>query len=628
MPATHQGVGTVAYEIRGSLWGTLCHDVREPLAGLELRAYRSTGDRATEQAVAAEKETFREVAEGERTGAPLAVARIEESGKYVLTIDDKEYDGGALDLDLFVGTPPRPRHEPGAKARQLAVTTLQPRWRQREDAYLAVWEYAIPNRFWCHILALFGIWTISGRITTCDDHTPIPGAVVTAFDADWLQDDALGTATTDGSGHYVLTYLASDFRRTPFSPFINVELTEGPDVYVTVTLGGQPIITETQSDGRRTGRQNVGHCFCLDLCTDKVIGDPETTPHWQQVEVFDIHPGNGLPGSTFDSLGYADPAGGAYVFGGSVRLRGNCPLTDVGTGHALKYRFLVGEYTWTGGTEDPTNPPTVAPATLTPVTTQVTGTHVGYLFYTDGNGATQSAPVVVTAADVAPDGFVTVDGLQVTVPMYNPPGSTAVIPVDPSHFLRTFDLLNLNTAAFTALHPPKKPGGLPKAQAGETLPVNEREPVRRYQVRFEVRDASNDNPLFADQLDSIIFDNSAVVATLDLEELRFNGCNPLSGATTIHLLHTVDHAHLSSFSVSIANNGGTVHAPPQTPSGAFTTGAYSFRGGASGPHNGTNTGGIPIDVSADPACAYSVNLGWVTRRYGDTGQSLQRLYCH
>ena len=212
--------------------------------------------------------------------------------------------------------------------------------------------------------------------------------------------------------------------------------------------------------------------------------------------------------------------------------------------------------------------------------------------------------------------------------MYNPPGSTAVVNVSASNFLRTFDLLELNTAAITALHPTKKPGGLPKAQPGETLPAAEREPVRRYRVGFEVRDAVTTPRATRDQLDSIIFDNSAVIATLDLEELRLNGCNPLSGAATIHLLHTVDHPHLSSFSVSINNNGGTVHVPPQTPSGAFTTGNYSFRGGASGPHNSSFTGGILIDVSGDPACAYSVNLSWITRRYLDTAQTLQRLYCH
>jgi hypothetical protein len=182
--------------------------------------------------------------------------------------------------------------------------------------------------------------------------------------------------------------------------------------------------------------------------------------------------------------------------------------------------------------------------------------------------------------------------------------------------------------AFTALHPPKKPGGLPIAQAGETLPTAEQEPVRRYRVGFEVRDAVTNTPTHTDQLDAIIFDNSSVIATLDLEELRLNACNPLSSATTVHLLFTVDHPHLRNFSVSITSNGSTSHVPPETPSAAFTTGAYSFRGGASGPHNGTNTGGLPIDVSGDPACAYAVNLGWVTRRYLDTGQSLQRLYCH
>ena len=262
------------------------------------------------------------------------------------------------------------------------------------------------------------------------------------------------------------------------------------------------------------------------------------------------------------------------------------------------------------------------------MTTQATSTHVGYVFYTDGNGAAQSAAVVVAAADLDADGFLTLDGLPVTVQMYNPPGSTAVVNVSGSNFLRTFELLELNTVAITAVHPAKKPGGLPKAQAGETLPPNEQEPVRRYRVGFEVRDAVTDTVTHTDQLDSIIFDNSAVIATLDLEELRLNGCNPLSGATTIHLLYTVDHPHLLNFSVTINNNGGSVHFPPQTPSGAFTTGNYAFRGDASGPHNSTSTGGIPIDVSGDPACAYSVNLGWNTRRYGDLGQSLQRLYCH
>ena len=615
----------MSYEIRGTLFGAMCDNCTEPLAGLEVRAYKATGEQTTSSAVAAEKETFH-ARENVPDEPAIAVSTIDAEGRYVLKFAADTYDGGAVEIDLYCATPPRPKVGPHTTPRQFAVTTLQPRWRETEQGSLAVWDYTVPARFWCYILSLFGIWTISGQLTTCEGHQPIPGATVLAFDTDWLQDDALGSATTDATGHFVITYLASDFRRTPFS-FINIEFTEGPDVYFRVELAGQPIITEDPSVGRTRGRENVGPCLCVELCTDKVIGTPETTPHWQQLEVFDIHPGAGLPGSSFDSSGYADPSGGAYVFGGDVTLHGNCPLTDVGSGHALEYRFTIGEYTWSTSPDDPTTMPTVGPATVNPVT-QVHDTHVGYVSYLDGNSTTQWAPVVIGAADAAGAGWVQVKGKAITVPMYNPPGTTAVVTVDTTNFLRTFDLLVLDSAAVTSAHPVKKPSGLPRSQAGTALAAGEQEPIRRYRLGFQVRDAVTHGPLlYTDTLDAVVLDNSAVVSALDLEELRVNACNPLAGASEIHLLYTVDHPHLRNFSISIANNGGTVHAPPQTPEAHFAAGGYFFRGGASGPHNSTSTGGVPIDVSLDSPCAYSVNLSWITRRWGDLGQSSQRLYC-
>jgi hypothetical protein len=617
----------MSYQIRGTLLGAVCDECREPLTGLEVRAYQATGEQTIASAVASEKETFRARNDDEHLDAPLAIGRIDEGGGYVLELDSKTYDGGALEIDLYCATPPRPKVGPNPTPRQFAITTLQPRWREAEQGSVAVWDYCIPARFWCYILSLFGIWTISGHLTTCEGQQPIPGATVRAFDADWLQDDALGSATTDAAGHFLITYLTADFRRTPFSPLINIEFTEGPDVYFKAELGGHQILTESQSAGRVPGRENVGPCLCVDLCTDEVIGTPETTPHWQQVEVFAIHPAPGQPGSSFDTVGYADPAGGAYVFGGEVTLRGNCPLVDIGSGHSLQYRFLIGEYTWTSSPDDPTTMPSVAPAMMQPVR-QIGNTLVGYVFYSDGNSMQQSAPVVVTPADVAADGWVQVDGKPVTVPMYNPPNSTAIVTVNTSNFLRTFDLLVLNTPAITSSHPVKKPGGLSKSQAGSSLALTEQEPVRRYRLAFEVRDGVTAGPaLYSDQLSTIVLDNSSVIAALDLEELRVNACNPLAGANTIHLLYTVDHPHLRNFSISIGSNGGTVHAPPQTPEAHFSAGGYFFRGGASGPHNGTNTGGFPLDVHLDAPCAYAVNLGWITRRWGDLGQSTLRLYC-
>ncbi len=628
----------MSFQLKGALFGALCDDgCTEALAGAEVRLYLAKGDHVSDAAAAAEKDTFHVLEEGARDGdEPLGVGTVGADGSFTVEVrvdteQGKSYGGEAVDVDVYCGTVPRPRVDPHGPV-QFTITTLQPQWRESENGNVAAWSYTIPSRFWCFILGLFGIWTICGRLTTCADKTPIPGATVKAFDADWLQDDALGSANTDASGHFLISYLTADFRRTPWSPFLNIELVGGPDVYFTATLGGTPILTEGQAAGRQPGRQNIGHCYCVDLCTDKVV-PPDATPHWQQVEAFDIHPAPGLPGASFTTDG--DTVSGHYFFGGGVTLRGNCPLLDLGTGHALEYRFTVGEYTWTGGTDDPGSLPTVAPATMQPLT-QLGAAHVGYVFYTDGNGISQSQAVFVGAADADPNGWVSVDNKPVTVQMYNPPGSTAVVNVSTANFLRTFDLAVVNTVALTSVHPPKLSPGLTKADAGRDLLVAEREPVRRYQLGFEVRDATTHGPvMWSDQLSAIVFDNSPVQVALDLEELHANACNPLHGVNDLHLLYTVDHPMLRSFDMTISSNAGTSHTSASlgtkaTPAGAYTSGmAFPwFRGNHSGPHNGTSTGGQIVDISADPTCAYSVNLSWVTRRWTDTGQSTNVLYCH
>src|SRR5262249_47054611 len=160
------------------------------------------------------------------------------------------------------------------------------------------------------------------------------GAVVRAFDVDWVQDDALGSATTDASGRFRIDYTSADFQLTPFSPLINLEWVAGPDVYFTATLGSTTLLQEARSAGRAPGRQNVGPCFCVRLCTDKVIGTPEQTPHWNKVWEFSTSPDSGQPGSQFSAEGYAGGTSSSFVFGDDnyrhgVLLRGNCPLSNL-----------------------------------------------------------------------------------------------------------------------------------------------------------------------------------------------------------------------------------------------------------------------------------------------------------
>jgi hypothetical protein len=385
------------------------------------------------------------------------------------------------------------------------------------------------------------------------------------------------------------------------------------------------------------------HWICGEFCTlfcRCVCPNPESFPHWTQVEVFDIHPAAGLPGAVFSVEGYAgDPSTQAFVFGelpvrGGVMLNGNCPLTNSISGNPLQYRFVIGEWTWLAPAppDDPTTMPSVPPATatLSPVT-QIEQTLVGHVFYAD---PLSPAPVYINSADaVLSDGWIKINGKSVTVPLLA--GGTTTVTVAPGNFLRSDALLLLNSAAITAAHPPKLPGGLPQTQAGRSLTPAEQEPIRRYSLQFEVRDAVSLTTIYTDTLNSIILNNSAPTVALDLEELLNNLCQPLAGQTDAHILYTIDHPHLRSFQISISNNTGQIHPPPAPsgsptlamPSGDFTAGSFFFRGGAGGPHVAGGTGGVAVDIQADPVCAYRVDLSWSTRRYGDTGSSAEILYC-
>lgn len=643
----------MSYIFRGSLCGWFCADCQEWLSGVVVRLYRHRSDaNITALAVADPGDTLALLTDEQVKGKSsllIAETTADENGNFSFNLgDEQKYKGEAFEIDVYCGTVPRlkPSRKP-PKPRQFSITTLQPSWKGVEDNFVAAWRYCIPYRFWCYFRSLFDAWVICGHLTSCDDGSAIPGATVSAFDADWLQDDALGSAVTDSSGHFRIDYTSSDFKVTPFSPFLNFEWVGGPDVYFKAVLGSDTIVDETQADGRKPGRQNIGPCFCVELCTDKVHGDCGVSclPHWQKVWDFDIHPDAGQVGSDFSAEGYAGGAANSYVFGdmnyrGGVMLRGNCPLINPSnTANALQYRFVIGEYSWSTFPDDPSTIPSIAPASLNPVT-QIAPTTVGWVFYTDGLGFASSADVVITSADLDANGWVSpILGKVVTVDMHNL--TTAPVTITNANFLRSDELMVMNSTVITSAHGPKMPGGLPQTDAGRALTNAEKEPIRRYKLQFEVRDASTLATTFIDTLSSIILNNSSPILALDMEELFLNLCNPLGGVNTAHVLYTADHPHLREFDLTISSNLGLIHpsspapGPPtvngflQLPSAAFPPGGFFFRGGNSGPHNGTFTGGFPVDVSGDPSCAYRVNLSWSTRHYPQAmgSDKPEILYC-
>jgi hypothetical protein len=90
----------------------------------------------------------------------------------------------------------------------------------------------------------------------------------------------------------------------------------------------------------------------------------------------------------------------------------------------------------------------------------------------------------------------------------------------------------------------------------------------------------------------------------------------------------VDHPHLRHFHMWIKNNPGIVHNEASMPGGDFAPGTFFFRGGASGPPDPPNDpGGIPVDISGDPPCAYALKLRYATRHYLTGEGSDEVLYC-
>lgn len=639
----------MSYTFRGTLCGALCGDYTEQLSNVTVRLYRHRPDtNVTALAVANPNDTFALLSGDQvkdKSKLMIAETTTDEAGNFSFSLGEKQkYNGDAFEVDVYCGTVPH--RVPGHKdptPRQFSITTFQPAWKQTsEGEFAAIWNYCISYRYWCYIRSLYDAWVIFGRLTACVDGSPIWGATVSAIDTDWIQDDPLGSAVTDVNGNFRIDYNSDAFKVTPFSPWLNFEWTGGPDVYFKATLGPDLILDEPSSTGRSPGRENIGPCFCVDLCSKSAQIPTEKIPHWETVWGFDIHPDAGLVGSTFSAEGYAGGPGSSYVFSGGVPMRGNCPLTSLATGNALQYRFLYGAYTWPGGAaaqNDPAVIPSVAPAGLTPVT-RIVPTVVGHIDYTDAFSVHSIHDVVITNADLDANGWVTLplQGRIITLDMHN--GTTTNVMLSAFNFLRTDDLMVLDSNDITG---PLL--GAPAIGAGDSLRVEQQEPIRRYKLQFEVKDASTSASVYTDVLSSIVLSNSQPVKLIGMEELFLNLCNPLGGVNTAHVLYTVDHPHLSSFSLAISSNlsppdvhGPANPLPPPTPNGntAMPTSNFLlpgpnpnffFRGGASGSHNATFTGGFPVDISGDPSCAYRVSITWQTRQYLDTSHSIEILYC-
>ena len=602
------------YIFKGRLCGYICPECPEPLSQVKVRLYRSRAKEGiTVLAAAAPKDTFAILSDDDvkqKASSLLAETTTGDDGSFSFELgDEQKYGGEAFEIDVYCGTVPHRKPTPKApQPLQFSITTLQPAWRNTDNGLMAAFEYCIPWRYWCSIRHRFGAWVICGIVVDCEAGSPIAGVKVRAFDTDWLQDDDLGSALTDGAGKFRIDYLPIDFKQTPLSPWINLELVGGPDVYFRVeTPGGTVLLAEPRSQGRTPGRDNIGPCFCVRLCLkEPPPQDGNPIPLFTHVGEYRVDPI--YNDFTSDGLTTA----GNYAFTDTIPLIGLLP--NGSDPDALEYHFRWGEY----------NP---AGTVLGPVSdmdaSQIAPTVIGQLEYFDWDGVSAfvlrsanywvnnpGAPTTVIHRNGPPDISIQLNqvvkaGGWIEVPRQNNlvangnglfvGGFVSMVELDTTKL--TFEQFDVTTPA-------------PPLKAGDSLSASQKSRMHRFKLFFEARKVGTVPILAANVREKIVMsnthyiqqhhpnwggftDNERAVVLIDAKELAVSGGGCGKITTDVHALFTSYHPFLGSAQVYI--EGPT--PPPALPPAVNPP--ISADGETVSP-----AGGQDFNLAPNPDCAY------------------------
>ncbi|WP_270886041.1 hypothetical protein [Pedococcus sp. 5OH_020] len=567
------------YVISGRLVGLLCDDCSEPLVGATVRLVTSSGDRISHAAAAEPKQTtavLEESVAAERASSVLGEGVVDANGGFTVELE-KGYDGGAFDVDIFCGTMTGHRVPP--KPLSFTLTTLAPQWRETEGGYAAAWSYDIPHRIWCGIRGRLGWWSICGDVRVCDTTVGVPGVKVSAFDVDWLQDDALGSAVTDATGHFRIDYTVADFSKTPWSPWINIELVPGPDVYFRVDGPTGVLLQESRSRGRSPDRQNVGPCFCVDLCVaDAPGGTDQPYPWFDHIGVYKTVTG-------FDSAsgGTGRTIADNRAFYASLRLNG--VLGRLLNGQPAEYRF---EY------DDGSGWKPVLPA-------QMVAMQIGTWERLTGTLPPVETKAVVVLGANGPDEIAVTPDAQgwIAVPQDNSLTTGLFVPDN--------NLLGLNSETLSA-----QTHDLAGVVAGQStapagLAIDEYVAVRMVmrevgQPVTQVQAGIAERVALANTTYNHVQKHGSWVPTrvngqlapvsIDVEELIGHGCARIQNTLTVD--YTAAHPNLSSMSLTVSGPGGPYHY-------ALPAIAADYHGSVNQLLDAANN---PVAVSSLPKCSY------------------------
>jgi len=546
------------YHYSAHFAGRICEECFEHFSNIDVALYRSKEKECPDRPNI--KKAFKQLSEEEFKEMHrnlLAAGETDDAGKAEISIDPEKaaYQGECIDVVItfkrFGGG-----YKELERLEHFRIASYKPQWNQTEKGYVHYGDFVLPANLWCTYLRRHGIWVICGQVTICSEPvSPIGKVTVKAFDVDWIQDDYLGSAITDTNGRFLIYYDRSKFTRTPFSPFINLEWTGGPDVYFKiegVDADGNPVtlLDEPPSRGRKPDRENVSNCFCVKLCVS--IEKPPTDitdSAWTGIGTdFTIPDLTSL--NDFDAQGYAGTL--KYAFTSVIRMTGQS--LRFSNGHPIEYRFLVSETTSNNGT------PFLPEGNFTAVIGVGAGidlfvsTKIGQMWRF--SPTFKIVDIKAQLTDLDSEGWLdvnkSIERTFIDDPLLDPlelsiPGMWQWVDQD--------GMLAINTAKYI------NHTDIPAvANPGDPVSIVNRLPIQKMAIRFETREvidkvAGNYVALPGNgmTLNSMVVNNNPALMQLAMKEhLSSGACAPLSG--DVHAVYTVSHPHLAEVTITARKN--------------------------------------------------------------------------
>ncbi len=542
----------------GYLYGIICPrlNVYDLIAGAEIYAVRSTQQEPTPNPTGLErgdaKRVIRTVSKDElkrvTAGKGVMEGRTDDRGFFCL--NDRSYEGGLLDLYVCINAVPGPKKEslPLEEPTCLFIGTYEPR-RTLGGWYVSLY---IPQSIWCALKKLVDVWTVAGRVATCEGNNALGNVTVIARDVDVVQHDLLGEGVTNSLGIFRIDYLGNAFRH---GTIIDVELFGGPDIYFEIKdSNGNSLLAEDPSRGRHPGRCDSGPCKCVDLCVEiPGTNEGDIPSAWIRVGTAFLIPDSTVALNDFDAQGYA---GGAskYVLTSAPAMRGGVPRQTL-DGHAIEYRFRV------GNTTAANNVASLPEAAFTRI--------VGAgpiadknLFVTTPLGdlmrivsfspyVTETVTIAAFVTDLTVDGWLNVNQVIQNrfVELGRDPGTIPLF-----GWIPTGNLMLVNTGALpTAANVPDG-----AAAAGGAVPVANHIPIEKMSLRFETRTSLGPLPGNGKTLNSMIVNNNPVFLKLAIKEQVDSAdfCGIIH-VNPPHISYTVYHPHMGSANINVHSNNFT-----------------------------------------------------------------------